>query len=282
MNTTGLTRMDYRLTDEVLDPPSGVRRPVSGVKTSSSDTGHRTPDSGRFLDTEELFRLPKGMCCFGPPGDAPPVSPLPALRRSFVMFGSTHGLLKLNGSVFDVWSQLLKAVPTARLLLFRDTLTKTVQGRIRQQFYERDISGDRLEMHQGLDPARFLEIYAEIDVALDAFPCTGGVTTCEALWMGVPVVSLCGVRPASRNSAAILGRAGLASWVVQTTQDYVALGMKWANDFDGLAHLRAQLRDRVAATLCDASAFTRGLEEAYRTMWRHWCAKKESGCGEHC
>jgi len=250
MNTTGLTTVDCRLTDNVLDPRG---QPVR--------------------DTEELMRLPGGFCCFAPPADSPVVSPLPALRRGQLTFGSLHNLFKLNSRVFDLWSQLLKALPVARLLMFRDTLTGTAQAYIRGQFTERGIAGERLDLRQGSSSPGYLGVYGEIDVSLDAFPFTGGVTTCESLWMGVPVLSLCGARPAGRNAAALLSIVGLTDWVVQTPDQYVALAVRAANELDQLAQLRGGLRDRMLATICDARRFTRELEDAYRTMWRRWCGR---------
>jgi len=250
LNTTGLTAVDYRLTDDVLDAPG---QPVR--------------------DTEELMRLPNGMCCFAPPPDAPGVAPLPALRRGRLTFGSLHGLLKLNARVLDLWGRVLKAVPTARLLLFHDDLVPTAQEPIRRQFMERGIASERLDLRQGSSAPGYLGVYEEIDVSLDTFPCTGGVTTCESLWMGAPVLSLYGVRPAGRHSASLLARVGLSDWVVQTPEQYVALAAGLAEDLDRLAQLRTMLRDRMATTLCDARRFTRELEDAYRTMWRRWCGK---------
>jgi protein O-GlcNAc transferase len=282
LNTTGLTRMDYRLTDDVLDPVSEVRKmsevrcPMSDVGGVVADFGHRTSDFGHCFDTEELFRLPGGMCCFAPPTDAPPVTPLPALRRGHLTFGSLHSLFKLNAGVFDLWSALLRALPSAHLLMFRDTLTGTARDDVQQEFRQRGIGPERLDLRLGSHGAGYLRVYGEIDVILDTFPCTGGVTTCESLWMGVPVLSLLGVRPAGRNSAALLSRVGLGDWAVETPQAYLARGVGVASDLDSLAHLRAELRDRMAASLCDGQRFTRVLEDAYRTMWRRWCAKKKS------
>jgi len=253
MNTTGLTAIDYRLTDAGLDPPG---QPVR--------------------DTEQLMRLPGGVCCFAAPADAPPVGPLPALDRGHVTFGSLANLFKLNGQVFDLWSRVLQAVPSARLLLFRGTLTNTAQEHIRGQFTERGIASERLDLRRGSCAPGYLGIYGEIDVSLDTFPCTGGVTTCESLWMGAPVLSLRGVRPAARNSAALLARVGLDDWAVDTPQQYVAWAVRWASDVDRLATLRSELRDRAAAALCDAPHFTRTLEDAYRTMWRQWCGQRAS------
>jgi predicted O-linked N-acetylglucosamine transferase (SPINDLY family) len=131
-----------------------------------------------------------------------------------------------------------------------------------------------LDLRQGTDAEGYLGIYDEIDVGLDSFPYTGGVTTCESLWMGVPVLSLCGSRPASRNSAGILARVGLSDWAVETEEQYLTMGASLANDLERLARLRAELRERMANTVCDAEGFTRTLENTYRNMWRRWC---ESG-----
>ena len=245
MNTTGLTAMDYRLTDEFLDPPG---KPIR--------------------DTETLVRLPLGMCCFAPIVDAPNVTPLPALRSRYLTFGSLQSLPKLNGRLFDLWCKVLKALPKSRLLMFRDSLTATAREHIRRQFTERGIGPEQLDLRKGSNLPGYLRVYEEIDVSLDTFPCTGGVSTCESLLMGVPVVTLSGVRPASRNSAALLTRAGLPDWVAQTPEEYVALAKRTASNLDQLAQLRAQLREHVTATLCDARQFTRALEEAYRGMWR--------------
>lgn len=147
------------------------------------------------------------------------------------------------------------------------------QGQIQRHFAQRGIASQRLDLRLGRAAPGYLGIYAEIDVGLDAFPCTGGVTTCESLWMGVPVLSLCGVRPASRNSAAILARVGLADWAVETPEEFVAAALRTADDLDRLAQIRGQLRDRMRENLCDAPRFSRSLEDAFRTMWRRWCAK---------
>jgi predicted O-linked N-acetylglucosamine transferase (SPINDLY family) len=250
MNTTGLSCVDYRITDDVLDP---VGEPVR--------------------DTEELLRLPSGMCCFAPPAEAPEVSCLPAKRRGYVTFGSLHNLFKLNGKVFDLWSQILQALPDARLLVFRDMMTETARNSIRRLFEQRGIPADRLDLRKGVSNPSYLSVYGEIDISLDAFPCTGGVTTCESLWMGVPMLTLCGVRPAGRNAAALLTHARLSDWISRTKEEYVRIAVDSANSLDQLAKLRSSLREQMMATLCDAKRFTPQLEDAYRTMWRKWCAK---------
>jgi protein O-GlcNAc transferase len=249
MNTTGLSAMDYRITDAVLDPPG---LPVR--------------------DTEELLRLPGGMCCFAQVEDTPAVSPLPALRKEHLTFGSLNNLFKLNARVFDQWSELLKALPTARLLMFHHTLTAAASDYVRRQFAERGIAGDKLDLRRGSGGPGYLNVYEEIDVSLDSFPCTGGVTTCESLWMGVPVLTLCGARPMGRNSAAILTTVGLTDWITQTPDEYRALAVGLGNQIDELSRLRAGLRNQMLVTLCDGRRFTKVLEEAYRIMWGRWCA----------
>jgi predicted O-linked N-acetylglucosamine transferase (SPINDLY family) len=253
MNTTGLSTIDYRLTDAVLDPPG---QPVR--------------------DTEELWRLPTGMCCFAPPMDAPPVTPLPAVNKGHITLGSLNSLFKINDRVLDLWSKVLHAMPTASLLIFRSTLASAAKDRLNREFERRGVGSARLDLRQGSCEPGYLGIFGEIDISLDTFPCTGGVTTCESLWMGVPVVSLSGARPAGRNSAALLARVGLSDWAVDTKEQYLEMAVHWANSLDVLADLRAQLRERVQIGLCDGGTFTRQLEEVYRAMWRRWCDAPQS------
>jgi predicted O-linked N-acetylglucosamine transferase (SPINDLY family) len=245
LNTTGLDTVAYRLTDDFLDPPG---QPIR--------------------DTEELLRLPGGMCCFAPPLDAPVVVPLPALRKGHLTFGCLQQLFKLNARVFDLWSDVLKALPDAKLLILRDSLTTTAQDRLRRQFSKRGIGEDRLDLRQGPRTEVYLDVYNEIDVCLDTFPCTGGVTTCESLWMGVPVLTLCGARPLGRNSAALLNRVGLKEWIVLTPEEYLTVARSLSGGLEQLAQLREGLRDHVRATLCDGKAFTRQLEDVYLKICR--------------
>jgi predicted O-linked N-acetylglucosamine transferase (SPINDLY family) len=260
MNTTGLTAIDYRITDDYLDPAP-----------ASSHSSQTTGEGTSVRDTEELLRLPDGICCFAPPAEAPAVSPLPALSRGYVTFGSLHNLFKVNDRVLNLWSEVLTSLPTARFLMFRDTITAAVQERLRRQFAERGIAGERLDIRRGTDAPGFMSVYGEIDVSLDTFPFSGGVTTCESLWMGVPVISLCGVRPAGRHSAAILKRVDLDDWVADRPEQYVELAKRLSGNLESLAKTRIELRERMKPTLCDAERFTRGLEAAYRSIWRKKC-----------
>lgn len=247
--TTGLSSIHYRLTDAVADPPG------------------EPP-----CHTEGLVRLPGGFCAYRPAADAPPVSPPPCHERGCVTFGSLHKLAKLNDAVLDLWSELLRAVPSARLLIFRDCLRGGVAEDFRQRFLRRGLGEERVLLrHQVEGPGGYLAVYREVDVLLDAFPWGGHATACEALWMGVPVVTLRGDRHAGRMVASVLTQVGRGELIAGTREEYVATAAGLAADPERLAALRSGLRDQVRRSpLCDGAAFTRQLEAAYRDMWRHW------------
>ncbi len=248
-NTTGLAAMDYRLTDAVADPPGEPS-----------------------YYTEELVRLTGCFCCFQAAEYAPAVGPSPAARNGHMTFGSVHNLVKLNAGVLDLWAEVLRAVPTARLLVYRNTLAGSARDRLRQEFTARGIAEDRVELRHGASPGRgYLDFYADIDVLLDTLPWSAHTTACEALWQGVPVLTLRGTRHAGRMAASILTDAGLPGWIAETPAQYVGLAREQAANAEKLAALRATLRDQVARSpLCDGLAFTRRLEEAYRWIWRRF------------
>lgn len=249
-NTTGLPAIDYRLTDAVADPPG---EPVH--------------------HTEELVRLNGPFCCYQPPERSPDVALPPVLRQGRLTFGSTHDLAKLNDPVMDLWADVLRAVPDSRLLVFRHTLTGSVKESLARRFVERGIDAARVTLESQLPEGRhYLDLYGRIDLLLDVFPWNGHVTTCESLWMGVPVVTLRGNRHAGRLSATVLSALGLTDLVADTPLDYVATAARWAADRDRLVSLRKELRPRMrSSALCDGRSFTRGLEAAYRQLWRRWC-----------
>lgn len=248
-NTTGMSAVDYRLTDAVADPP--------GAATHC---------------TEDLVRLPH-FCCYTPPVEAPEVTPLPCLRNGFFTFGSVHGLPKLNRHVFDVWTQLLVACPNSKLFLHRSVLTGETQNDLVREFTKRGVDRDRILAGHEADPqCGYLRLYEHIDLCLDAFPYGGHTTMCESLWMGVPVVTMRGARFAGRVTASVLTSAGLSEFIAETPDDYIALAVRWARLPDRLAQLRGHLRQQLrASALLDGRRFTRELEAAYRTMWRRWC-----------
>ncbi len=223
---------------------------------------------------EALVRLPETRFCYGAPPDAPQPAPPPSLARGQVTFGSFNNLAKLNPETASLWAQVLAAVPGARLVLKWASLADPgVRRRIAVLFAEAGLPEDRLEL-RGFSPhARMLAEYADIDVALDPMPFGGGLTSCEALWMGVPVVTWPGDRFAARQSFAFLKTLGLDDLAAVSAEDYVAIAAALAGDPERRAALRTQLRPRMAASpLGDARLFTPCLEAAYRRMWRRWCA----------
>jgi predicted O-linked N-acetylglucosamine transferase (SPINDLY family) len=248
--TTGLETMDYLLTDGFYAPPEGQR-----------------------MFTEQLVRLPANHLCFRPPAYAPPVAPCPAARRGYPTFGCFNNLAKVNAAVVAGWAQILQRVPGARLLLKTHALTdRATRERYHKRFQAHGIVPERVDLVGPSPHAELLAQYGQIDVALDPFPYCGGWSTCEALWMGVPVVTLAGPSFLSCVGAGLLSSVGLPELIAQSVEQYVECAVELGRDVARLARLREGLRARLAASpLCDAVAFTRGLERAYRMMWRTWC-----------
>jgi protein O-GlcNAc transferase len=251
LSTTGLATMDWWLTDPIIHP---------------EDTRERF--------TEKLLRIPL-LVLHEPPPEAPAVGPLPARAAGFITFGSCNNAAKLNDRVFALWAQVLAAVPGSRLLLKYVNWfgNESARARIRSAFARRGVDPDRIVFDgERLPRARHLEILNRIDIALDPFPFNGCTTTFEALWMGVPVVTLAGERWLGRMGVGTLAPLGLEHLAAADEGRYVALATALANDLDGLAALRAGLRGRVAASpLVDATAYARSVERAFRSTWRDWC-----------
>ena len=249
-NTTGLDAMDYFISDSVETPPG---------------------DDAWY--TEEVVRLADGYVCYEAPDYAPMVSSLPALGCPYVTFGCFNNLTKVNRGVIALWSQLFDRVTGSRLILKSQQFNDAdVQAHYRAMFAEQGIAPDRLDCLGHSPHPELLATYNDIDIALDPFPYSGGLTTCEALWMGVPVVTMPGETFAARHAGSHLSNVGLTDWVVETPEQYVALVERWCGDLTGLADLRDGLRPRVKSSpLCDAPRFARNLEAAYRRMWRTWC-----------
>jgi len=247
--TTGLATIDYRLGDAVTDPCDLTK--------------------GHYV--ERLWQLPGCFLTYQPVEDAPDVAPPPALNRGFVTFGSFNNVAKINDHVIAVWAEILKAVTSSRLLL-KGFAFSSSHGRERliRAFENQGIARSRIDLVDWL-PAKshHLDLYREIDVALDPFPYNGTTTTCEALWMGVPVISLIGDRHSGRVGLSLLTCLGLESMACESKEAYIKLAAGLASDIDQLSTLRSSIRDRMRVSpLLDHENFTRQLERAFQEMWR--------------
>jgi protein O-GlcNAc transferase len=247
LGTTGLPAMDYRLTDDWVDP------------VGLTESQH----------TETLLRIPGGMLAYRPHAAAPDVAPPPVARTGRVTFGSLNKVQKLNAVVIELWAAVLHAVPESRLLLkskiFADSFTR---GRISGLFEAFGIRPGRLELRGA--STDYLATYHEIDIALDTTPFGGGATTCDALWMGVPVITLSGERSAGRLTTSILNLLGHSEWVADSREAYIQIACSLASNTDHLAGIRSELREQMQTSrLCDEAGFTRRLEALYRQVVRH-------------
>ncbi|HEY1786649.1 MAG TPA: hypothetical protein VGJ73_00770 [Verrucomicrobiae bacterium] len=242
--STGLTRMDYRFTDPVLDPPRQTRH----------------------FCTEQSIHL-ESIWCFDPPANSPAVRPLPAGKNGYITFGCLNNFAKVNDAVLEVWREILSAVPDSRLVLVPPK--GKITARIREKL---GVAPGRLIGLPRESRLDYFKNYHRIDLALDPFPYSGGITTLDGLWMGVPVITLPGATCVSRGSLSILSNVGLTELAVKNKGDYVALAVALARDHARLRELRAGLRDRLeCSVLMDAKRFARNTESAYRAMWRKWC-----------
>lgn len=251
LNTTGLTRIGYRLTDARADPPGASDR----------------------LHTEKLVRLPHSLWCFRPPYAAAHAAPSPWHKNGHVTFGSFNHAPKLSATVRRLWAAILQKLPQARLVL-----VGVPDGRAREDllrdFGAAGIDAARLTILPRVPIGEYLEQFDAVDIALDTAPYGGGTTTFDALWMGVPVLTLAGERPASRSAASILGGLGLEDWIAASEEEYLRIALAQAADTERLAALRGSLRRRLQASpLMDEARFARDVEAAMREMWRTWCGQ---------
>jgi predicted O-linked N-acetylglucosamine transferase (SPINDLY family) len=262
--TTGLEAMDYRLTDPYLDPPS------TGSTGSPQAGSGQAPSGDDSVYSETSIRLPNCFWCFQAEAQGPEVSNLPALATGRVTFGCFNNYCKVNSVTFAAWIDLLKKVPNSRLVLFAEPGEH--RTRAWQLFREAELDPERL-WFTGFLPAReYVEQYRHIDIALDPFPYPGGTTTFDALWMGVPVVSLAGETAVSRAGLSILSNIGLPELVATSIEQYVAIAAGLASALPRLAELRSGLRDRMKRSpLMDAPRFARDVEGAFDQMWERWC-----------
>jgi protein O-GlcNAc transferase len=251
--TTGVSEVDYFLADEVSVP---------------------TEHQAHF--TERLWYLPDTRLCFSPPDSDAAIDPLPALRNRAITFGSFQNLAKLNDRTLALWARVLSAVPDARLRVQSLQLAgESMRARLSERLERAGIGAGRVFLHGPAERSLYLASYAEVDIVLDTMPFPGGTTTCEALWMGVPTITLSGDRLISRQGASLMRAAGLAEWVADSADDFVARAVEFSRDLDRLGELRAGLRERVRESpLFDARRFAANLEAALWQMWEQWRAAR--------
>jgi predicted O-linked N-acetylglucosamine transferase (SPINDLY family) len=246
--STGMEAMDYRLSDPYLDPS----------------------DSDLSVYSERTIRLPETYWCYGVAGPTPDPSPPPAATTGYLTFGCLNNSIKLSPPARDLWAEILRGVPRSRLIVHSHPGAHL--DAVRERFAGKGISTDRLEFPSRQAWPEYVRTYGRIDIALDPFPWGGGITTCDALWMGVPVVSLVGRTAVGRGGASILSNVGVPELIARTPEQYVQIATDLAKDLPRLAELRRTLRGRMQASpLMDAPRFARNVEAAYRQMWRNWC-----------
>ncbi|HET9701965.1 MAG TPA: tetratricopeptide repeat protein [Burkholderiales bacterium] len=250
-DTTGLDAIGFRVTDWHADP--------AGTEAWSS---------------ERLLRLPHSYFCFRAPRGAPEVAPPPALRNGCVTFGSFNNYAKVSPAALELWAAALRAVPGSRLYLKARALADTpARERLLAALAALGVDPERVRLQHWTPRGEdHLAAYGQVDLALDTTPYNGATTTCEALWMGVPVLSLAGATHAGRMGLSILSAAGLAEFAPASPEAFVALCRRLAGDMAQLGDLRAGMRERLRASpLMDEAGFARGLEAAYRDAWVRWC-----------
>jgi predicted O-linked N-acetylglucosamine transferase (SPINDLY family) len=224
---------------------------------------------------EAVLRMPDGYVCFEPPAEAPAVGPLPALERGHLTFGCFNNVAKLSRTIIARWVEILQRVPGSKLLLMSPGLSSAVaRHAVTSTFVHAGGPADRLELRGGVPRDELLAAYGRVDVALDSFPYSGGVTTCEALWMGVPVITCPGETFASRHSLSHLTNAGLTETVADSLDAYVDRAVQLAGDPGRLSALRSGLRHQMAGSpLCDGPRFARHLMTTLRAAWTQWCRR---------
>src|SRR5271155_3580643 len=249
--TRGLAAIDYRMTDAIRDPEGSER-----------------------FSSETVIRLPHSVC-WRTRFEAGSVQKSPVARTGYITFGSFNQLHKMTPEVIKVWARLLRAEPSSRLFLVASALgNPSVGDRVATCFADEGIGRDRLMLEKTVPTPHHLALYNEVDIALDPFPYNGHTTSCEALWMGVPVVTMSGDRRVSRVGRSLLTVIDLPELIADTAEAYVEIAVSLAHDAPRLAALRAGMRERLRSSpLCDVEAMTRAVEIAYRNAWRRWCAQ---------
>ena len=255
-NTTGLGAVDYRITDALCDPVST-----------------------RQVFAETNVRLPGCFLSYTPHPEAPPVVQTPCLHQGYVTFGCFNALAKITGSVRVLWGKVMREVPTSRLVIkAKPFACASIQRRFLAAMASEGVASWRIDVRPLVAATdKHLDVYSQVDIGLDTFPYAGTTTTCEALWAGVPVVTLQGASHAHNVGVSLLNSVGLETKCVASSEDaYVSMCIALANDHAGLNLMRKTMRNKMTQKdgLCDGSAFTEKLEDAYVAMWRRYCEGK--------
>jgi protein O-GlcNAc transferase len=251
-NTTGLSTIHYRIVDNYTDPPGMTDQ----------------------FYTEKLIRMPECFLCYSPYTESPAVGELPSGTNSHTTFGSFNVLAKMTPEVIALWSQIMKRIPNSRLILKTKSLADNpTRQYIKDLFLRCGITEDRLELYSWIPTFKqHQELYNRIDIGLDTFPYNGTTTTCDAMWMGVPVVTLEGNTHVSRVGVSLLSNVGQSELIARTHDEYVEIAVNLAQDRNKLRALRSELRNMLAhSPLTDAKLFTLNLEHCYKQMWDNWC-----------
>lgn len=248
---TGVDEMDYFFGDQIAVPPEQHQH-----------------------YTETVLYLPC-IVCYAPPARAPQPSPLPMAGLGAVTFGSMNRAEKITDATWTAWAEILRRVPTSRILLKAGSLNRPpMLQRMYRQLTSRGVDRSRIVVAGGSAHFYALEAYHHVDLVLDSFPHGGGVTTLEALYMGVPVVTLLGQRPGGRTSASVLSCLDLAPWIARSVDEYIAIAVEAVSQPEALARLRSQLRGRMEASVLRSKDYIRAVETCYRRMWQRWCGEQ--------
>ena len=251
MQTTGLSAMDYRITDNRLDPVGQTEA----------------------FSTEKLIRLLAGAATLQPPADCPEPNALPALENGHLTFASFNNLAKVTPEVLATWAQIMHALPDSRLVAVGRSGNTVVQT-----LGKHGIAADRIEMLDRLPLSDYLALHHRVDFLLDTFPYCGGTTTLLAMWMGVPFITLAGKTPTSRAGAGLLDGVGLANELIAESEpEYVEKAVNAVTNLPQLAEWRATLRPRLAPLLDSGAGYVRELEFHFRAIWREWCERQSNG-----
>jgi len=251
--TTGLKAIDYRLTDPYLDPPGNDRWYV-----------------------EQSLRLPHTFWCYEPPEATPDVGPLPALSNGFVTFGCLAHASRVNEPLVQRWAAVMRSVEHSRLILLAPE--GGCRERVLQTLASERVEAERVQFVQAQPRHDYLRVYNRIDIGLDTFPYNGHTTSLDSMWMGAPVVTLVGPTAVSRAGFSHLSNLGLTELAAETPEQFVTIATTLAGDLPRLARLRSTLRERLLRSpLTDSKSFARGIEDAYRRMWRRWCQGRRAG-----